>query len=270
MTAQIVAVYSEAGGATKTTTAVALAVTAARAGLDVLLVDLDPRAAATRWLGVEPSKPGLDVSAIIGNADPDGWADDLAVPTDPDRWSPQLRAVPSARAASVSETGHADGQELRLRRALAGCTADLVLIDCPNRQGGALTQNALYAAQQVLYAAKLDTDGREGVEGAMQTVARHQRNMAAIGAANPAQAAGIVVGLVHDAVPPRIERHILTYFQDAYPQLLLQPLVPQRTIVREAREAADWFGNYTKGAVVAAAYAALAQQIVTQMKEPTP
>ena len=45
---QTLMIYSEAGGVTKTTTAVSLAVAAAEAGNRVVLVDLDPRAAAIR------------------------------------------------------------------------------------------------------------------------------------------------------------------------------------------------------------------------------
>ncbi|WP_419795545.1 AAA family ATPase, partial [Streptococcus agalactiae] len=44
----VLAVYSETGGATKTTTAVSLAVAAALRGEATVLIDLDPRAAATK------------------------------------------------------------------------------------------------------------------------------------------------------------------------------------------------------------------------------
>ena len=43
-------VYSEAGGVTKTATAISLAMVSALSGHRTLLVDLDPRAASTKWL----------------------------------------------------------------------------------------------------------------------------------------------------------------------------------------------------------------------------
>ena len=151
--------YSESGGVGKTTNAVSLAMTAANDGVEVLLVDLDPRATATKWLIVEPREAGLDVSAIIGGEDVDGWADDLAVPS-PEGWSPHLRIVPAGRKLASFEAQQAQGGEFRLMRALEGTRAQLVVIDCPNRQGGPLTLNALYAADALVIAAKPDADGR--------------------------------------------------------------------------------------------------------------
>lgn len=263
----VLAIYSESGGATKTTAAVSLAMSVAATGQSVLLIDLDPRAAATRWVGVEPTGEGLDVSAILGNTDPDGWASDLAVPF-PAAWqAPSARMIPSGRLASVVEGGHADHQELRLRRSLADIDADVVVIDCPNRQGGALTLNALHAADGIVYAAKPDEDGREGIEGARTSVTRHQANLRALGAARIPTEVGIVVGAVTDTVAPRIERHTLARFQEDFPDLLLTPFVPHRTVVREARATGDWYGTYTAGEPVAAAYRDLADQITHRMKE---
>src|SRR3954452_4764852 len=101
------AVYSETGGATKTTTAVALAVCLALRGRRVLLVDLDPRAAATKWLGVEPKGDGLHVGAILAEPEPIGWAEQLAVPAPWPR-VPTLRVLPSGRSVSNREKATED------------------------------------------------------------------------------------------------------------------------------------------------------------------
>ncbi|MFC6853881.1 ParA family protein [Aquipuribacter hungaricus] len=53
-----------------------LAMVAAEEGRDVVLVDLDPRAASTKWTGVEPTSKGLHVGAILADEDPAGWADE--------------------------------------------------------------------------------------------------------------------------------------------------------------------------------------------------
>ena len=45
----VVAVLSEKGGAGKTTTAIHLAVAAKIAGLDAVIIDLDPQASAADW-----------------------------------------------------------------------------------------------------------------------------------------------------------------------------------------------------------------------------
>lgn len=260
------AVYSEAGGVGKTTTAVGLAMAAAQQGRRVILVDLDPRAAATRWCDVQPRGEGLDISAIIGNADPDGWVSDLAVEVDADRWSPHLSVVPSGRRASLVEQTREDHQELRLRRALDGVRADVVVIDCPNRQGGPLTQAALWAAQRVVVPATPTADGREGVEGALTTIERHRLNLARLGV--PAcEVAGIVLGAVTDTVVPRIERHIVAALTETYPDLVLTPHVPARVIVREAREAGEWWGRWRAGAPVVDAFRSLFDQLLTKEQD---
>ena len=253
--------YSESGGVCKTTHAVSLAMAAAGLGLDVILVDLDPRAAATRWLAAAPRQDGLDVSAIIGGDDVDGWADDIAVPAGAG-WSPRLRVIPSSRRLATLEAQLAQGVELRLLRSLDGTRADLVVIDCPNRQGGPLTLNALYAADGLVIAAKPDADGREGVEGALATVARHRQNLRRLGSSRTLDVLGILIGNARDVVVPRIERHTLSKLQESYSTDVLEPAIPARTIVREAREMSEWYGNYDSGRVVASAYAAIIRQVL--------
>ena len=71
---KICSVWSESGGVGKTTTAVSLAMLAAEAGHRALLVDLDPRAASTKWLEVAPHQQGYHVGAILAAeiGQPDG------------------------------------------------------------------------------------------------------------------------------------------------------------------------------------------------------
>ena len=66
--------------------------------------------------------------------------------------------------------------ELPLWISLTGLQADVVVIDCPNRQGGPLTLSALNAADTVVYAATATSDGIDGVDGARRTVAQFRRH----------------------------------------------------------------------------------------------
>ena len=68
-----------------TTTGVSIAEFAAASGRKVVLIDLDPRAAATRWFNVEPKAEGLHVGAILADAGPGCWVEELAVPSGPRR-----------------------------------------------------------------------------------------------------------------------------------------------------------------------------------------
>lgn len=254
---QIIMVYSEAGGATKTTTAVSLAMTAALSGRKTILVDLDPRAAATKWLGVEPKGEGLHVGAILGDEEPTGWAGDLAVRS---HWTPALRVVPSARSVSNREADRADHAELRLAMSLEGLAEDVVVIDCPNRQGGPLTLSALTAADTVVYAAGPTTDGLDGFEGARKSVQRFKDSRRRMGAPDRLEEAGIVVGGVQTTVMARIAAASIEQLRDT--GMLLTPLVPHRTIVQEMRMTNEWYGQYSKGEPVAEAYRQLAERII--------
>lgn len=250
---QTVMVYSEAGGATKTATAVSLAMVAAQGGQRVLLIDLDPRGATTKWLDVEPSGEGLDVSAILGNSDVAGWAADMAVPT---TFHENLRIIPAHRTLATFEHDTSDEAITRLHSALEGIDVDLVVIDCPNRQGGALVLNALVASDTVVYAASPSADGVDGYLGAEESVRAYK---ARTGALTPIEA-GIIVAGVRNTVMSRNELHSLDELRET--GHMLTPLVPHRTIVGEVRYSHEWYGQYRKGAPVLDAYRSLAKKVI--------
>lgn len=254
---QTIMVYSESGGVSKTTTAVSIAMVAAERGMRTLLIDLDPRAASTKWLGVEPSGDGLHVGAILGNEEPEGWADDLAVPA---AWSSNLRVLPSSRSVSNREADRADHAELRLRTSLEGVQADLVVIDCPNRQGGPLTLAALNAADTVIYAATATNDGVDGVDGARKTVQQFRHSRERIGAPVALEEAGIVVGVVRETIMSRPAVTSIDELRET--GMLITPLIPDRAIVQEVRLTGEWYGNYRKGAPVLDAYSAIVDQVI--------
>lgn len=258
---QTVMVYSEAGGVSKTTTAVSVAMTAAEAGRRVILIDLDPRAASTKWLRVSPAGEGLDIGAILGakGEDPVGWAEDMAVSSLPG-WHPNLRVIPSARSVSNREADRDDYAELRLKASLEGVSADVVIIDCPNRQGGPLTLSALSASDTVLYAATASDSGIDGVEGAQRTIAAFKRSRERIGAPVQLIEAGVAVtrdGTGFLSIP---EQEAIDTMREAAP--LIEPIVPHLAIVPEVRMAGEWYGNYRKGATIRDAYASIMRKVI--------
>jgi cellulose biosynthesis protein BcsQ len=258
---QVIAVYSDTGGATKTTTAVSVAVCAAQLGYATDLIDLDPRGAATKWLGVSPAAEWQHVGAILGDAEPLGWVNDLALPS-PWPEVPNLRVVPATRSLSNREKTTDDHSDVRLRLALHESRAAVTVLDVPNRQGGPLIQNALTAATKIVYATKLDEDGLDGVDGASISVRRYRRHREQIGAPIDLAEAGIVVGAVRETVMSRDSRRALDELDRGYGPLVLRPLVPDRVIVREARAAGRYYGSYSKGAAVHDAYLALTRKVL--------
>lgn len=257
---QVLAIYSESGGVTKTSTAVSLAVIAARNGRKVTLVDLDPRAATTKWARVTPEEDHLHVGAILANDDCEGYAEGLAIPV-PD-WSENLRIIPAARNVSNREAEYSDSAEFRLKTSLVGLESDLVIIDCPNRQGGPLIKGALTAADSIVYASKLSGDGVDGVVGARQTVTQFKKNLARIGAPDSLEEVGIIAAAIDDraVAQPLVERVSFDDLQET--GLLLTPMVPKRTIVEQVRLTGEWYGDYPSGRVVLDAYTELFKKVI--------
>ncbi|MFB7030978.1 MULTISPECIES: ParA family protein [unclassified Streptomyces] len=249
---QVLGSYSETGGITKTATAVSLAVAYAREypKEDVILGDLDPRAAATKWTGAVAQKDegggALDMSAILAADDVEGWADAIAVPLDTSKgWPANLRVIPSSRRLAALEKTPDDHAELRLKRSLSGTRAGLVVLDFPNRQGGVLTQNGLTACTKIIYAAMPNEDGLDGVDGAKETVAKFHKYREEAGLPKSPQEAGIVLGAAYSgAVWTRDARRAEEAFKSTSPGMLLTPYVEQRVIVRESRSAGEFYAQY--------------------------
>jgi len=138
------AVVSQKGGSGKTTTAVNLAAALGELDRRVLVVDLDPQATASSWLGIRDGGRGL-LDLFAGN----GNLTDLVHLTDVSNVS----AVPSSAWLMGAEKVLSSevGAETILRGHLERLPKNwhYILLDCPPSLG-VLTVNALAAAPEVL------------------------------------------------------------------------------------------------------------------------
>jgi chromosome partitioning protein len=254
---QTIMVYSESGGVSKTTTAVSLAMTAALAGKRTLLIDLDPRGAATDWLDLKPIAPGYHVGAILGSdEDLTGVAEELAVQSP---WNENLRFIPSDRSVANREAERVDFAELRLSDSLEGLSAEVVIIDCPNRQGGLLTQSALTASDTVVYAATANRDGVKGFEGAQTSVLKFKAARKKMGTPSVLKEAGIVVSNFKDTVTSSVAKLAMQEFETT--GLLIYPAVPQRVILENVRYSNEWVHLYRKGDPIRHAYEKIGEKV---------
>jgi cellulose biosynthesis protein BcsQ len=217
-------VLSLKGGVGKTTTVLGLAGACARRGIRTLVIDLDPQANATTALDlgtidltscevlVAGTIAGLR-SAITSS----GW--DATIDVVPSELALEHRNRPDRSAPS------SDGS-MRLRSALTGLTGyDLVLIDTPPSLGS-LTRNALVAADLAVVVAEPTLFALHGARRALAAVLAVQDGN------NPGvRTAGIVVNRVR---PTSEHRFRIGELRLAYGPLVLEPTVPDRTVVQQA------------------------------------
>lgn len=161
---KILAVTNSKGGSAKTTTAVNLAAALGEKGHRVLILDLDPQASASAWLGVKDGGKGLLEVFTDG-----GRLEDSVVSTPVEN----VDLVPSSLWLASTEKALAGepGAEVLLRRALARLPHrwDYVLMDCPPAVG-LLTLAALTAADEVLVPVEVSTMAMAGLAALSRTV----------------------------------------------------------------------------------------------------
>ncbi|WP_332898765.1 ParA family protein [Haladaptatus sp. CMSO5] len=181
-------VYSEAGGVGKTTLSANLAKAHARAGQDVLVIDLDPQEGSlTYLLDVEAARNegGSDnlVRHMIGR--PGGAFEDLIRTAEPG-----IDVLPShnmlerltellLRTSEIEEQTNPDPEYTypryeQLHRVLAEAriheTYDVLIVDPPATTGDHL-YNAIYATRNVVIPLELSGKGHQSVEGLQDIVA---------------------------------------------------------------------------------------------------
>jgi len=139
----IISIANHKGGVGKTTTAVNLASGLARAGLRVLLIDMDPQANATASLGLQ--KQDQTIYQILA------YQDDVMKVIK--SLNNNLYLIPSSIHLAAFEKNNEIGKEFILQESMEGISHDYdyIIIDCPPSLG-TLTITALTASDYVLVA----------------------------------------------------------------------------------------------------------------------
>lgn len=169
------------GGVGKSTVTVQLAAALARNGLDVLVVDMDPQANATRRLGISwnPEAPMVTMSEVI-KADTAGVGESAVLSCTWDAPEAERIDVLPARFDLINRETEAGvvGAVRRLIKALSGWSDqyDVILIDT-RPDLGHLVQMSLAAADTVLIVAVPEYDAVEAAVRVRDFVAEHAADL---------------------------------------------------------------------------------------------
>ena len=222
----VAAVLSLKGGVGKTTVTLGLVSAAVHAGLNTLLVDLDPQMNATTT--VEIDETGPSVADVLAN--PRRSVVNDALRKSP--WSDLLRVLPGSEDAESHNNPDPTAKQLaRLTTAISKVDPppDLVLIDCPPSLGQ-LTRSALVASDRAVLVTEPSLYAVTGVQRALEAVQKERLTHRHL------QPLGVVVNRVR----PRITEHDyrLAELRDLFGPLVLNPPLPDRAAIQQAQGAA--------------------------------
>ena len=220
-----ISVVALKGGVGKTTVTLGMAEAAQRRGLRVLVVDLDPQANAT--LGLNPEVIRFTTGDVLADARDGIAADAITV----SGWGDGVDLIAAEPSLEHRNRPGGSGAALRLRRALRGVADgyDLVLLDSPPSLGE-ITRNGLAAATHAVVVTEPGYFALKGAEQALDavTVVRDNTNLRL-------RALGIVVNRMRGTLAEHKYRY--AEIADAYPDLLIEPAIPERSLIQRAEGA---------------------------------
>ena len=161
--AKVIALFNQAGGVAKSTLTMNLGYHLAQRQHQVLLIDLDPQASLTKFMGLVPSQLTQTIQ--------EGIVDEKPIPIHAAIHGMDL--VPANRNLSAAEMQlvSASMRDLRLKEAIEPVEADydFILVDCPPSLG-LLSYIALVAATHVLVPVETHLKAFEGTDELLQTL----------------------------------------------------------------------------------------------------
>ena len=255
----VACVLSLKGGVGKTTVTLGLVSAAVHAGLQTVLVDLDPQMNATTTVEIDDT--GTTIADVLTN--PRRSVVNGALRTSP--WSPLLRVLPASEGAEAHN--HPDPSVKHLARLTTALSKidpapDLVLIDCPPSLGE-LTRSALIASDRAVLVTEPSLYAVTGVQRALEAVQKERLTHRHL------QPLGIVVNRVR----PRNTEHDyrLAELRELLGPLILSPILPDRAAIQQAQGAALPIHQWpTAGArEVATMFDALLARLMRSSKQKT-
>lgn len=171
MTAKVIAVFNQCGGVAKTTSTMNLGYALAQMGKRVLLIDIDPQADLTDFMGLDPDSLDHTVYHSISlHGDKE-----VPLPITKDLYGMDLVPANIDLSAAEMEMIGDEMRGIRLREAIEPIKNqyDFILVDCPPALG-ILSVISLAAADWALVPVKTEYKSRRGTAQVLKTIKRIQ------------------------------------------------------------------------------------------------
>jgi len=257
-----IALINQKGGVGKTTTAANLGAALALAGKRVVVVDLDPQANLTLYLGVElPSGSPSSYRVLTGELPFGGALRETG--------TPGLRLLPTDIDLSGAELelSGAEGREKLLLASLeAWCArerartgqdpADYVLFDCPPSLG-LLSLNALSAAEEVFLIVQTEFLALQGVSKLVEVIELVKRRL------HPALKVTGIVPCLYDS-RLRFAREVLSELRRFFGEKVFRTAIGSNVKLAESPSFGKTIFEYAPESIGARDYAALAREVLAQ------
>ena len=253
---RIITIVNQKGGVGKTTSAVNLAAAMGLAGLNVLVIDLDPQGNASTAFGIDHYEDasgsfdvlldGASIASMMTQAQ--GFDSLWVLPATLDLAGADIELI-----TTVAEGERPFLLKTALSQFLADHEMDYIFIDCPPSLG-LLTINALAAVKEVLIPIQCEFYALEGVQQLLRTIEFVKERI------NPELEVSTILLTMYNSTT-NLSSSVVEEVRGYFGKKVLATVIPRSTYVAEAPSFGQSVMTYDPGSTGAVAYLAAAREI---------